>query len=100
MNKYEKAFERVTDWFHAYRDKKGILVQEQHVTEEYLIQREILWKLVEKETPKKPLPCSVSITNGYSYYFYICPKCKRTINVANPFPKYCEECGQKIKWKE
>lgn len=109
MNKYQEAFERVTNWFHAYKDKDGVLVQEQHITDNYKEKKEIIRELVDKATPRK-----VIITTEYypndMWRYVECPHCGDKLlgcydNLDNELcniyeMNYCPNCGQKLDWRD
>lgn len=51
----------------------------------------VLKKLVDKETPKKPLEIgNILVMDG-------CPKCRMPISTRY---NYCPECGQKLDWSD
>ena len=65
--------------------------------------KKILWKLVERDTPKKPLLVEVSADNEHHY---VCSFCNDTINIGDSigynkvFNVFCRECGQRLDWSE
>lgn len=54
-------------------------------------------KALEKQTPRKPVEQGDGIT-------YNCPACSRYVGyidaMAWEMPKYCDECGQKLDWRD
>ena len=61
----------------------------------------ILQKLVDKETPMKPiyendLVDENIVVDTWAY----CPKCKEEIDHDRWGEKYCSHCGQKIDWSD
>lgn len=82
MNKYQEALDYIKhDLEHNdfIRYKNGNQVDKYH--------REVLCKLVDKETPMKPY-----INDRY------CGKC-HLVRLL-PQENYCSHCGQKIDWSE
>ena len=80
MNKYQEAFESISDNKYQYG------------TDE---QWELLQELVDKETPKKIL--RTVNDNGEPLFprgYGECPKCKTVVGCNN---KYCRECGQRLE---
>ena len=63
----------------------------------------LLEKLVERDTPKKPLLVEVSADNEHHYE---CLYCGATINIGSSitynkvFNIFCRECGQRLDWSE
>lgn len=57
-------------------------------------------KALEKQIPARAIP--------FSKGDYICPTCRTILNITNDDlyvygiepPKYCDECGQALDWKE
>ena len=47
---------------------------------------------LEKQVPKKPKEDK----NMRGDFMYICPACE---NKLSQITKYCNECGQKLRWK-
>lgn len=102
MNKYQEALNTLTDWFHSYKNEKGITVHERHITPKYEDAKKTIQELVDKATPKK----LESKTDKDGRLLWICPNCGdvymkfwsdvETITCR----KYCDECGQKLKWCE
>lgn len=66
----------------------------------------VLQELVDKATPKKPLP-NKKIEKG-KYITWNCPNCNKYISSGYYYPplrmaynhKYCCECGQKLDWSD
>lgn len=97
-NKYKKAFETLTDWFHSYTDDNGIRVHERHITKSYEEAKKTIGELIEKTTPKKP---------KYTYFNnklvnYHCPHCgeAQSLNVNKRLNRFCPVCGQALDWNE
>ena len=85
-NKYQEALAYIKhDLEHNdfIRYKNGNHVDKYH--------REILMKLVDKETPMKPL---------LKKYDMLCPSCNTNVYIDdwNAYLDRCIECGQKIDW--
>ena len=85
MNRYEEAFEEL----------KEVL----YLPDKYLEKRlNILQELVEKATPKKPIPLNWDMNR--------CPNCKCYLPTKrNALKKrepriYCDRCGQALDWSE
>lgn len=65
-----------------------------------------LQELVDKATPKKPLP-NKKIEKG-KYITWNCPNCNKYISSGYYYPplrmaynhNYCGECGQKLDWSD
>ncbi len=53
----------------------------------------VLEKLVERDTPKKPTPQFPNTT-----FIYWCPECDCS-NIQR-YDKHCHDCGQRIDWSE
>lgn len=47
---------------------------------------------------QKPKPVKFS-ENAYGYKTYYCPKCGRWFEFQFNKSKYCDQCGQAVKWK-
>lgn len=109
MNKYQKAFERITDYFHSYTRVDGTKVHEQTITYDYCRKKLLIRELVERATRKK-----VIITNEYypnNFYKYVkCPHCgdkllgcyhnenNRLCNIYEM--NFCLNCGQALDWSD
>ena len=83
MNKYQKALNNIESGY-VY-----------HQRDAYDDDFELLQQLVDKETPIKP-------TNQVVIDFGLgnagnCKACNREVNYQN---KYCDNCGQRIDWRE
>ena len=50
-----------------------------------------------KEQEPKPVKFS---ENAYGYKIYYCPKCGRWFEFPSNKSKYCDQCGQAVKWDE
>lgn len=97
MNKYQEALYTLTDWFHSYKNEKGITVHERHITPKYEDAKKTIQELVDKATPKKAIEFTSEITNSEeAYTFYTCPKCRMLL--SNDI--YCPKCGQKLYFGE
>ena len=91
MNKYQEAWNNVrslseTSDYYKECDDKDI---------------ELIGKLVEKETPKKP----DYEVGGYSdgelvHDTWICPNCDKSYEVDYEEYERCPHCGQMIDWSE
>ena len=87
MNKYQKAYQRLTN--RIYKND--------HIEEVYK-DLEALCELVDKATPKKPI--------DESFADKLCPICGAYINFdalndrVERAPKYCSECGQRLNMSE
>ena len=66
-------------------------------------------KAVEKQIPKKPKIDRITFTNGSGYFDELCcPTCNNYLIQRDDCGKYfagsqnnyCEECGQKIDWRD
>lgn len=84
MNKYQEAFESISDNKYQYG------------TDE---QWELLQELVDKETPEKPFYDGVPTEDGEEVEIRVCPNCCETVNFIVNFP-YCPYCGQKLDWSD
>ena len=84
MNKYQEAFESISDNNYQYG------------TDE---QWELLKELVDKETPEKPFHDAVETEDGEEVEIRVCPNCSETVNFIVNFP-YCPYCGQKLLWED
>lgn len=98
MNKYQEALNTLTDWFHSYKNEKGITVHERHITPKYEDAKKTIQELVDKETPKKPKRKRLyyNCHNGEcdKAFIYYCPVCNySSVEDMN----YCPECSQKLK---
>lgn len=57
-----------------------------------------------KHIPAKPIPGRITYMK-YGLFsteadIYICKRCKKMLNAGPNFkPRYCSNCGQKIKWE-
>lgn len=77
MNKYEEAYQRLTN--RIYKND--------HIEDVYK-DLEVLGELVDKATPKKPI---------LGYYEYVCPTCNNSVAI---YLNHCNCCGQKLDWLE
>lgn len=63
----------------------------------------VIEKLVERDTPKKPLLVEVSADNAHHY---VCSYCNATINIGGSiaynkvFNIFCKDCGQRLDWSK
>ena len=87
MNKYQEALDVIkkqsAESYEQYCDKYGVNPVG------------VLKKLIDKETPM--LVVEIHVDEFY------CPNCHAEIshNSSNIYhPRYCEECGQRLEWKE
>ena len=55
--------------------------------------------IVELLKEQKPKPVKFS-ENAYGYKTYYCPKCGRWFEFQFNKSKYCDQCGQAVKWDE
>lgn len=85
MNKYQKAYERLSSRIYQYADKESVYKD-----------IETLGELVDKATPRKPRPQFLPM----SYLPHRCPVCWEKINDRKYKFNYCPNCGQKIDWSE
>lgn len=105
MNKYLEVFYTITDWFHAYRDHNGVLVNERHITPYYEEAKHTIKELVEKSNPKDVIGLTHNYMRnvGYLYSGGYCPNCNKFIscNIYDPdhILKYCSKCGQALNWR-
>ena len=83
MNKYQKAYKRLSSKTYQYADTEGVYED-----------IETLGELVEKETPKNPRPVFLPM----AYIPHKCPVCWKWVNGKKYKYKYCPNCGQKIDW--
>lgn len=58
--------------------------------------KEMAEELLEKQEPK---PVKV-VKNAYNHEFYHCPRCDRSFYELYVKPKFCDKCGQEVKWDE
>ena len=67
------------------------------------IAMKVIEKLVERDTPKKPLLVEASADNEHRY---VCLFCNATINIGSSisynkvFNVFCRGCGQRLDWSE
>lgn len=85
MNKYQKAYERLSSRTYQYADKKSVYKD-----------IETMGELVDKATPRKPRPLFLQM----AFMPYKCPICEELVNDKKYKYKYCPNCGQKIDWSE
>lgn len=62
---------------------------------EYKEAIEVLEQLVDRNTPMLPIKLKWKTTENY---YYICPKCEEM--VAASFEVFCQDCGQRIDWRD
>lgn len=48
-----------------------------------------------KEQEAKPVKV---VKNAYNHEFYYCPRCDRSFYELYVKPKFCDKCGQAVKW--
>lgn len=84
MNKYQEAFESISDNNYQYG------------TDE---QWELLKELVDKEIAEKPFYDALETDDGDEIEVRVCPNCCETLSFINNFP-YCPFCGKKLNWEE
>ena len=49
---------------------------------------------------KEQEPKPVKVTrNAYNHEFYYCPRCDRSFCELFVKPKFCDKCGQAVKWE-
>jgi len=64
--------------------------------------KNILWELVERDSPKKPM-LELFAENKFHY---VCPICNTIINIGNSigynmvFNVFCKKCGQRLEWSD
>lgn len=58
-----------------------------------------LQKLVDKETPMKPIENHYEAEGEPPYIKYICPKCKGKYQILEG-TGYCFQCGQRLDWSD
>lgn len=80
MNKYQKALNAL---------RKNFL-------NEHSPECDVLQELVDKSTPKKPIPLFIPMV----FLPYRCPVCKTLVNRKKEKFDYCPKCGQKLDWSE
>lgn len=86
MNKYQKAYERLSSRTYQYADKESVYKD-----------IETLGELVDKATPRK-----IKIYGNDIF----CPECEECVSSTYELPdiidelKYCPYCGQAINLKE
>lgn len=81
MNKYEEALDWLKLSCDCIDDCKAV---------------ETLQELVDKATPKKPIPLFIPMV----FLPYRCPVCKTLVNRKKEKFDYCPKCGQKLDWSE
>lgn len=50
-----------------------------------------------KEQEAKPVKV---VKNAYNHEFYYCPRCDRSFYELFVKPKFCDKCGQAVKWEK
>lgn len=56
--------------------------------------------LLLKEQEPKPVKVVKVVKNAYNHEFYYCPRCDRSFyELSFGKPKFCDKCGQAVKWK-
>ena len=83
MNKYQEALDNIINWT---RPNERTSHEEDYAN---------LQELIDKETPM--LVVDIHVDEFY------CPNCHAEIShdSSNIYhPRYCEECGQRLEWKE
>ena len=84
---------------HEWRDDQGIV----HLCKITQLRKDALF-LLQAQEPKPP-----RFTVAYDKIFYACDNCGKSLVVManseglvlqNYLPKYCNECGQAVKWPE
>lgn len=105
-NKYQEALDVVKKT--NLRSEHYVQFEEDNIENVYEEEIKILQKLVDKETPKKPITIK---PEGNSIWDYPtdrikCPNCsiqlpmkKNCLKKKNPI-LYCSRCGQKLDWSE
>lgn len=99
-NKYQKTIYNLVHLSKADMTNDGVYIDRKKLQEDI----NVLWelynnyqKLVDKETPKKPI----------QPYIDDCPHCKEFMidtdeykKYGIPFPNHCPKCGQKLDWSD
>lgn len=81
----KEALENIKDNYPLVHPTNYKLIKESYDT---------LEKLVERDTPKKPIKRKGNYTEKH---YYDCPKCEFEKSF---FGKFCSECGQRLDWSE
>lgn len=53
-------------------------------------------KLLKEQEPVKPIKSKLSFTHGFNWDIWDCGCCG---NQLRSFAKYCDQCGQAVKWE-
>ena len=83
--KIEKAWELVNDKHVETNDELQLVRYAVRTARE----------LAERDTPMLPIKLKWKNTENY---YYICPKCEEM--VAASFEVFCQDCGQRLDWRE
>lgn len=108
MNKYQETLDYFCDHCMEYEDdydwKENPCGEYVKVDEEILKEkRDVLQKLVDKATHKKPVLEPMCFLGDMAKHL-VCPACHSPIvnvwSTKTYKPRYCHYCGQALKWKE